>query len=61
MAELLQEETSVSAADLKVKVAKLDGYIKRSEHRIAALEKKLAKVAEKMRLRDAVLKRKVLA
>jgi hypothetical protein len=61
MAELLKEETSVSAADLKVKVEKLDGYIKRSERRIATLEKKLAKVEEKLKLQDTLLKRKVMA
>ncbi|HVN66840.1 MAG TPA: hypothetical protein VMT55_00585 [Candidatus Sulfotelmatobacter sp.] len=61
MPELLQEEKSVSLADLKVKVLKLDGYIKRAERRVALLEKKLAKVAEKLRFQNALLKKQVMA
>ena len=60
MSELLQEEKEVSAADLKVKVQKLDGFIKRAERRIATLEKKLAKYDEKQRQQGLLSTKKVL-
>jgi hypothetical protein len=61
MSEMLQEEKEVSAADLKVKVQKLDGFVKRAERRIATLEKKLAKYDENMRLQGGLSAKKVVA
>jgi len=54
---LLQEETTFSLDDLKLKVKKLEGYLKRAGRRINSLEKKLAKVEQEMTL----AKKKVVA
>ena len=61
MTEKLQEETRLSVADLKFKIKKLEGYLKKTDRRIVALEKKLARVEEELRAQGNILKRKVLA
>lgn len=57
----LQEETRLSADDLKFKVKRLEVYIKKADRRISLLEKKLAKVEGEIRSQGNLLKKKVLA
>ncbi len=46
---LLEEKKTLSAADIQLKIKRLQGYISRTERQIQVHEKALARLREKMR------------
>jgi len=59
--EKLQEETKISVKDLRIKIQKLEGYIRRAERRLSAHEKKLAKLREELKAEIKILKERLIA